>query len=192
MPIQEVLLPIASSQKEAPPETTQWSPANPYLFKSGRHQGKCAEVMMFSALGYWRLAYILKMMDQGIEKGGGRMNDAHRHLRWLMGRGENLNPHLQCRYCQKKVSIFSAIGDSRFGYSISAIYTACRECHRRLADEEIGHSVSFYPIKFSSILKFRARADQDLVAKLIRDTCCTRSRMTSERAFEFFLNQCRP
>ena len=164
------------------PITEVWSPSGPYIFKSGKRIGRSVEAMMFTdySLINW-------MRNKRIAAGG--LPDAlHRHLNWIFKRDEELQAPNICSFCQARpVRLFSARGDSSFGYSMGSEYVCCadRDCIAALSKGD--PKVRIVPLKFSSTLHFSLRSDQRQVGELLKGIFLPdMGRLNPQRIFELF------
>jgi len=166
-----------------------YEPKEPYEFKSGRREGKVLELMMFKNYGFLNWYFNKKLGGRGVPEN--KKNELHRHLEWLLDKGENRRTELLCPYCGKrKVKLFSLL-DSKYGFSIGPHYTCCNnmKCKGKVQSLPLGKIPMLLPFKFSQIKKFRAKSDQKRVGDLFRKVFGLPTRpdpLTRETAFQFF------
>jgi hypothetical protein len=164
----------------------EYLPGGPYVIQSGKRKGKSMELLMFHDYPFldWWIGHMNKETR-------GSKSRLHQHLEWLMARGEDRKTRKTCPQCGKSpVEFFSSLGNDQFGYSIYPIYTCCGRtlCRLNLLSQAAGASPLFYPVKFSSIMNYRKKFDQEMVVKLLRAVYGLPSRLTAKIAFEFFSN----
>ncbi len=160
-------------------------PSKPYTIQSGKRQGKTLELLMFNDYGF--LNWWKKELDKKAIYGN--LNRAHKHLTWLIAQGETRKPKMICRFCElRPVTQFSVRYSSWGGQSsFSAGYSCCDnlECMGKL--EGYAHkNVTFMSFKFSNILKFPIKADQELVVRMFRQIFELPEKLTRDAAFKFF------
>lgn len=162
----------------------EFIPNAPYVFRSGNRREKSLEILMFQDYGF--LKWYLNKLDS---MRGKRKNLLHQHLDWLVRQGENRTAKALCQKCghERPIRIFSAWGSERYGYMINLFYACCGrpECKEMLETQEFGKPF-FLPLKFSSILRFRRKTDQQSVVHLLRTAHQLPERLTAESAFRFF------
>ena len=164
-----------------------YEPSEPYVIKSGKREGKVLELLMFNDYSFlrWHLGKIRR------EYSGGKKKQYHKHLEWLMAKGENREPKMECPICgQKEVKYFSvrfSRGTNRF--SISPRYTCCENsgCQEMLRAKAFGDNLQFFKPKFSNITRItKFKVDQKRIADLYRQIFNLEGRLTREKAFQFF------
>ena len=156
-----------------------YKPTAPYYFKSGKRKGESVEKLMFS--NYDLLVWIKKKMDKENTQ---NYNGLHKHLEWLLARGEKLKTERLCPYCNRNHVKFFLVIQDESGISIATTHTCCDNltCKKKLM---ANHGASLFPIRFSSILLFRNKTDRKQVIKLIKKTCGL-GNLTPQKAFNFF------
>ena len=166
----------------------EYDPKEPYVIQSGKRKGKALEVLMFNDYSFlrWHFSKIEKRYSS--DKG---RNDYHRHLIWLLKRGENRQPKMTCPVCgEDKVSHFSvrfSRGTRRF--SIGSRYTCCKStsCQKMIRAGTFGDNVYFYEPKFSNVVKItKMKGEQKRITDLYRQIFNLEGRLTREKAFQFF------
>ena len=165
-----------------------YEPSEPYVIKSGKREGKVLELMMFNNYSFlrWQLGKIRR------EYNGGRKNQYHKHLEWLLQRGENREAKIICPVCgEDKVSHFSvrfSRGTRRF--SISPRYTCCekKECREMLRAGAFGDNLQFFKPKFSNVTRItKYKIEQKRITELYKQIFdLSTKRLTRKAAFEFF------
>ena len=157
-------------------EDKDFSPVGPYVFKSGTHQRKSLEMLMFKDYNF--VSWYLNKLDSMM---GSRKNYLHQHLAWLVRQGENRTAKALCQQCghESSIRIFSALGDDRYGYSIGLPYACCGrpECMENIK-MQTARKPFLLPLKFSSIIRFRNKTDQQSVVRLLRIACALPNRLT--------------
>ena len=167
-------------------ETEKSAPNGPYVFQSGDHAKKSAELLMFQDYAFidWYLKKLNSMM-------GGKMNNLHLHLTWLVRQGENRTAKTLCPQCahDSPAKYFLALGSPIEGYTLSLQLTSCerQECRENIHCLKKRITDRVLPICFSSVLKFKSKTDQNQVTHLLRDAFQLPDRLTKEAAFNFFL-----
>lgn len=159
-----------------------WTPNGPYIIGSGKRAGKALELLMFS--DYYFLQWHFDQLEERLSSGSSR-NIYHRHLGWLLNRGENRRVPMACPSCNTKpIKLLSIRGVERFGYSMHQSFSCCddEECITRIYTEK----QMYLPVKFSSILNFRLKSDQKQFVNVLRDVFGLIGRLTKEKAFDFF------
>ncbi|MEI6040361.1 MAG: hypothetical protein WCP93_03365 [Candidatus Berkelbacteria bacterium] len=164
-----------------------YTPYGPYQFASGKHKGQYLETLMFQNYGF--VDWYLKKLNREISTNGSK-NRLHLHLEWLITQGETRIPSMLCPVCGlKPIAQFSVIGDPRIGLSMSTGYAACQcdtECKRHIASMCCGKMPTWKPAKFSSIITFGYKADQDRFTQLLREIYGLTERINAQRAYDFF------
>lgn len=169
-----------------------YEPSEPYEFKSGKRKGEVLELMMFNG-NYSFLDWMLKKREEECEDQNNK-DRLHRHLEWLLSKGENREPQMICPQCgEEKVKFFSTRWSNfKSDFSIGARNTCCskRRCKEKLTE---GFSqIELKPFKFSVMKKeegFHRKVDQRRVGDLFRKVFNLSTRpdpLTREMAFDFF------
>ena len=165
-----------------------YDPDKPYTIKSGKREGKSLGVLMFNEYSFLRWHF--GEMEKRYTTGTGR-NDYHRHLIWILKRGEDRKPKMECPVCgQRKVKYFSvrfSRGINRF--SVSSQYTCCQsnECKKMLRAGAFSDNIHFYQPKFSNVTKLtNLKGEQKKITDLYRKIFKLEGRMTKNKAFNFF------
>lgn len=162
----------------------EYSPSGPYFLQSGRRQGKAIEVLMF--INY---PWLVNLLDIIQGKNPRVKNRLHLQLEWLIPKGEDRTTKKSCSQCRKNpIVFFSALGNSRDGYSISHLFTCCRDenCKEKLIGYAGGKIPLLLPLRFSSLLQFPIRQDRDKAVRVLRYAFDLPKRLTPEAAFNFF------
>ena len=149
---------------------------------------------MFTDYGFvnWYLRKMNAMM-------GSKKHQLHQHLGWLVRQGENRTAKWLCPQCAHDTPIkyFLALGDLS-GYTLSLQNTSCerQECKENLVIlkrgreglrfSQRGNVDKILALRFSSILQFNLKADQNQMARFLRDAFQLPKRLTKESAFRFF------
>lgn len=160
-----------------------YNPAGPYVFKTGKHQNQSVEVLMFRKYGFLR--WLLNKISQ--ESNGGTKNLLHRHLEWLLARGEELNPTAICPHCKLRPVEYFSIRRSGNDFNIGTYYTCCGnlECREKLVALSWEKFPEFKPFKFSVIAEFE-KGDQKRVGELFRWAFGLPKPLKRETVFTFF------
>lgn len=169
--------------------TTAYSPNGPYIFQSGKRQGKILELLMFSNPGF-----LVWLLNEYHNKQTKNKNSLHLHLEWLLQQGETRKAKMLCPFCGKKrVELLSIIRSSSTGYySIDAGFSCCNSdtCKKTLASMALRHPQTFAPIKFSTVIKSTIPGNRKLILKAFRKIFGLSGRsfgkLTRQKAFEFF------
>jgi hypothetical protein len=159
-----------------------YRPLGPYFFKTGQRAGECLEVLMFKDYAF--LVWLLSRLNNN--QRGERKNELHQHLEWLLKRGEEITPKAVCPYCKEyPVRFFSVIYTGN-DFSVSSSYTCCEkeECMNAVVSMGLGKRVSFYPVKFSSLLRF-SKKDRKRIVNLFKDILEIK-KLTPQSAFRIF------
>jgi len=131
--------------------------------------------------------WYLRKMDSMM---GGKRNQLHLHLAWLVRQGENRTAKWICPQCahDSPINFFLALGQPPGGYTISLQLTCCerQECKENLYYLKKRISDKVLPVRFSSILQFNMKTDRDQVARFLRDAFQLPKRLTKKEAFRFF------
>lgn len=164
----------------------KYQPSGPYVIQSGKRRGRALEMLMFEDYAFlrWFLNYKLDGNAKTQNK-----NILHRHLEWLMERGEDRQPVLICPQCGKRpVKYFSVVYSCDGDISIGPEYTCCDEarCQETLTEMALEKPCRLLPIKFSSLLQFPHKTDQRRLARLFRSVFGLSGRLTKNQAFRFF------
>lgn len=121
------------------------------------------------------------------DKGQRQENALHRHLRWLIARGENRPIATICPVCgQRPISEISILGLAEFGYSMGLQYTCCSDCKKATEALAWPKKPQFLKPRFSSISWFENKQDQQEVVRLLKQIFKLPWPLTRQRAFEFF------
>jgi len=159
-------------------------PSAPYFFLTGKNKGNSVECMMF-----YQRSLLLWMLNQANMRltPVSTPNKLHKHLAWIMRRGEFVKTNVLCRFCGKdKISYFSARGCYSYGYSVSLHYTSCPACFSKLEGETDTKCV-LLPFRFSSISRFGRRADQKQIGDFFKGVFFPGvQRLDAQKVFEFF------
>jgi hypothetical protein len=161
-------------------------PNEPYLFKSGKYQGKSVSQIAINNFPW--LKYLFGKMN---EVGKSRnKNQLHVHLEWLMRKISKTEPKMICPVCKKNpVKFISVLGNNKYGYSISESFTCCEDknCKNKLKSLALGNNNQFIFADFSSVAKFNNKTDQRRITSLLKKIYKLEGKLTKERAFKFFL-----
>jgi len=167
---------------------TIYQPNEPYVIKSGKHEGRVLELMMFSE--YWFLVLMLQRINRAFQgEPKGKKNQLHLHLEWLLQKGENRYPQMICPQCEKRpAKYFSVVYENGDDFSISPIYTCCKDlkCADELRAQALDKSPQFLPFCFSVIKNFQLKIGQKRVIDLFRKVFELPKLLTRKAAFEFF------
>lgn len=160
-------------------------PTGPYVFQSGKRQGKAAELLMFDDYGF--LVWLYRKFES--EFNGGR-NRLYCHLEWLLRQGETRQSRMLCPHCQQQpVKYFSVLGlHSPDGISIGWEYTCCsaEACIEKVRNWAGVHDPDFLEFRFSRLIRFRTKFDRAEVVQLFRRVFSLPDRLTRQAAFKFF------
>jgi hypothetical protein len=159
-----------------------YCPVGPYVFQSGKKEGKAAEQLMFEDYSFLR--FLLRKAEEG-SGGSGKKNKMHQHLEWLLARGEDRKVEKLCPHCrQSPIRYISVMGGDTYGYSMGAGFTCCenQQCKERLITDRMP---IFLPVKFSASLQFRNKSDQKQFLRLLKNIFGI-GKLTKEKAFDFF------
>jgi len=169
----------------------EYSPEEPYLFKTGRYQGRSAEVLMFRNYGY--LVFILHKIRNNWQ--GGKKNRLHKHLEWLLDRGENIldEVKLTCPYCkEKKMAVYYSVLRSYYvnDFSIGSRYVCCENCKKSLRHQAFGKIPKIAPFKFSSIKVIARNKQEEKELGYFFQKAFTLSfkKLSTKKAFNLFKN----
>ena len=119
-------------------------PVAPYFIQSGPKRSMSLEMLMLK--DYSWLMTIKARMDAGLTSAS-KPNAFHRHLLWLVERGEDRVAKKLCPNCKKGIV-----------RSFSHHYDGNRDHFRASCGELRCRLLYAHPLKFSSILKFREPA----------------------------------
>lgn len=165
-----------------------YEPSEPYVIQSGKREGKVLELLMFNDYSFlrWHLGKIRQ------KHSGGAKNRYHRHLEWLMDKGESREPKMKCPICgQRAVKYFSvrfSRGTRRF--SISPRYTCCKDsdCQDMLRAGAFGDNLQYFRPLFSNITRItKFKVEQKRIADLYKEIFnLSTKRLTRKAAFKFF------
>lgn len=164
-----------------------FTPEYPHQIQStsGKHPGEYLERLMFTDYNY--LDWFLKFLNSRM-KPDSVPNDFHSHLIWLLGQGQNRIAQMKCPQCGLfPITQFSIMGHAQEGYSMSAYFNCCDkpECEQRLrAMSE--KSVLLLDAKFTSIIFFTYKSDEQRFVAMLKEIFRLEGRMTPQKAFEFF------
>ncbi len=164
-----------------------YCPEEPYIIQSGSRKGEVLELLMFKNYGFlnWHLKKIRK------NHRGGPLNRYHLHLEWLMAKGENRTPQMDCPICGDRVDLFSVRRSGRGGlFSIGPGYVSCRKeaCKNMISAASMGRGIQFYEPKFSNIIRITSsKGRRKDIADLYKSIFgLSTKRLTRKSAFEFF------
>jgi hypothetical protein len=138
---------------------------------------------MFSVKYQW-----IRWLYNKYYRGATNKNQLHEHLEWLLERGENRIAKKLCPHCGvNPIKYLTILGDDRFGYSIDSYYSCCsdKQCHKAAASMGSVNTPTYLPIKFSSILHFSVKKDQQLFIDTLKDIFGF-TRLNKQKVFEFF------
>ncbi len=159
-------------------------PTDPYVFKSGKREGKCLELLMFEDYQFLHWLYNTNIKGKGVSK-----NQLELHLEWLLMRGENRQTAMKCPQCNANhyVSFFS-VRYSYNDFSIGPQFTSCsnKSCVESLKALSLEKTPAILPIKFSSILTFKLKIDRKRVTNLFRHCFGLPRPLKKDVAFRFF------
>lgn len=160
-------------------------PKEPYVFKSGKNQGKTVSQVAIN--NFPLLKHMYRRMD---ETGSSKKNRLHVQIEWIMRKIEKTKPKMICPVCKKNtVKFISVLGNDRYGYSISEGFTCCEDqkCKERISGLALGRNIFFLAANFSSVSAFRNKTDQRRIINLLKKIYGLEGKLTKERAFKFFL-----
>lgn len=160
-------------------------PNEPYIFKSGKNQGKTVSQVAIN--NFPLLKHMYRRMD---ETGSSKKNRLHVQIEWIMRKIEKMEPKMICPVCKRNpVKFISVLGDNRFGYFISEGFTCCEDegCKERLRGLTPERKNFFIPANFSSVSTFRNKTDQERVTNLLKKIYgLDGGVLTKKKAFNFF------
>lgn len=155
--------------------------------KSGRYQGKTWEQVMF--IDYRHIVYVLSRRKKESQKYDGRKDEFHLYLEELVKKGEKLPIRTICPICQAEpIEFFSVLGDRYRGYSMSMLFSSCgqSDCKKKIENMAIDHSPVWLRARFSSVMCFRLKHDQNQFIKLLRQAMKLPEKLTEKAAYEVF------
>lgn len=162
-----------------------WVPEGPYVFKSGDRKGRSLECLMFSDYPFLNWYY-----DAHFSASSGNKNELHRHLEWILARGNDRIPKILCPQCGiRQVRKYSVVN---LGFnneiSVGYKYTSCnhQDCIDTLLSSELFQQIALYSFKFKYLLKFKAPSNLKKVVELYKTVFLLPSRISGKIAFEFF------
>lgn len=153
----------------------------PYIIGSGKKAGKSLEHMMFT--DYSWLDYMLRRLES---TEANNPNLFHRHLKWLMGQGENRIPTMPCPVCNVSPVAYMWMAFESYGMEAHWQMTCCRGlgCIESLRERSEGRGQIVVP-KFSLFLN-KCEDSRATILRVFRDVFELPSRITQRVAFEFF------
>lgn len=163
-----------------------YDPNGPYVIKSGKRKNKALEVLMFNDYGFLRWHY--SELERKYSSNRGR-NNYHRHLIWVLRRGENRQPKMDCPICGENRLEYFSVRYSRGTdlFSVGPQHTSCESCKGKIANRSSGGDLRLYQPKFSNIVKITSKkGDQKRIADLYRSIFKLEGRLTKQKAFNFF------
>jgi hypothetical protein len=161
-----------------------YDPRAPYAIKSGSKIGESLEHLMFIDYGW--LVYMRDLLNKRKSK---EKNKFHKHIEWVLERGESRQSKMLCPQCvSSPVVYFSVLGERRNGYSMNVAYTCCDDdaCKQKLIAQGIEKTSTLMPIAFSSIMRFGVKRDQRQVVQILKKCFNLPKRLTKEVLFSFF------
>jgi hypothetical protein len=169
--------------------TSIWSPDKPHVFRadSKRHPNKSAETLMFAD-------YLFLKRELDRIRAKSRPNsvpsELHRHLEWLLARGEDRICERPCPFCKSRhIAHFLARLLAEGGMLLSLAETSCSECLSELRLRASGQSAYVLSTRFSSLRFGVYGASYAELSSFFRILYFAPHRLTTEWAFEFFSRQ---
>lgn len=165
-------------------------PTRPYRFRSGVRAGMYMEEMMFADPLFliWYLDLCIRETSTSYK------NKAHKHLEWLMARGEDRKPQMMCSYCQHKeiVKYFTIRFNSQdYEPSFGINYTYCENCVDMFTHSAFGN-VQRFEFKWS-IIKYlndlyqeKVKTHIGKIMNMYKEVFVLPDTLNDEMAFEFF------
>jgi len=171
-----------------------YKPTEPYQFKSCKHADQYMEILMFQNYSFlvWYLNFLKTNSSPDSIKSRLQI-----HLEWLIAQGENRPVTMLCPTCHQELITHFSIVSGHSGCSMSAGYSSCDDeyCKSKISAglDTSTHILIWSPIKFSEIIKFRYKGEQNQFADMIKTACGIdrEKNMTHQRAFEFFTQPAR-
>ena len=119
----------------------------------------------------------------------GEKNSFHRHLEWLLERGQNRKPEMICPQCGARiVEFFSLLFGHGGDFSIGSHFTCCNNegCKEILWDMACDKTPTFIPFEFSVQMRHNFRIDRRRVVGLFKEVFQLPRPLTRDAAFAFF------
>jgi hypothetical protein len=119
---------------------------------------------------------------------GGPKTKLHKHLEWVLRRGQTRKPKMLCLYCKvRPVTRFSIIF-YEYDISIGTEFTCCddEQCKDEIDSKASGNNYQFLPFHFIVLKRMRSKAECKEVGELFRQVYELPKPLTRQRAFEFF------
>lgn len=162
---------------------TIYRPDKPYIFQSGKRKGKCAEILMFREYPF--LVWQLWKMNE--EHRGGEKNKLHRHLEWLLAKGETRQTKMFCSFCKEKLVEFFSVYTTTEG---TGLYwqlgpAICGNCIGALKRNRPENVPSIWPITFRYFSDYKGRIARSKIITYLK-TIFDLPRLTAQTAFDFF------
>lgn len=162
--------------------TDLYWPTESYVIRSreSKHFGKALEVLMFQ--NYPWLHWILLKL----QKDGERKTEFHRHLEWLLGQGDRIEPKMPCPYCQKRSVKFFSVSYSGNSMLFGLPYVYCEACKEGI--DTLTEPIEVFPISFSLLVKkeFRRGVNRKKLTSFLRQIYGLKGKLTKEKAFDLF------
>jgi len=127
-----------------------YEPIEPYIFKSGKNEGKYAEKVFFD-----NPYFIFYIYNNFIQNYQNQNNEFQKHMKWIVDRANSLNPTMLCTHCQKNPVRFFA---TNFSYNDSEHnsvqeglrYSFCNnsKCKDKVRTLPTAQISTVYPIKY--------------------------------------------
>ena len=162
----------------------EYRPDEPYVFKHGKRAGKSLEKLMFDDYEFLNWYY----HDLNKRSKGGEKTELHKHLEWLLKRGQTRKPKMLCPQCgQRPVTRFSIIFYSD-GISIGTVYTCCdaESCKDEIDILASGNTYQLLPFHFIVLNRLRTKGEKLELAELFKHVFKLKKPLTKQRAFELF------
>lgn len=156
----------------------------PHIIKSGEKIGQSVEQIMFR--DYKWLCFVQDALNKKNPK---TKNLFHQRIEWVLAQGETRKTKILCPYCNAQfVVFFSVLGNKRFGYSMSSLYTCCDNiaCKEHLLTQGVEKKPILLPIVFSSIAQFMVRNDQKQVIQVFKNCFELPKYISKKIALDFF------
>lgn len=156
-------------------------PAEPYVIKTGKHAGECLETMMMRQYGLLR--WWQRLLDRKSE--GSQRNEFHRHLKWLLARGENRQPKMICPHCGRKpVVLFTVYHGDQGEMFFDPEHSYCEDCFR---SKYSPLTITEEEFRFSFFAKRLSFWERSRAVKLYKRAFGFSGKFTRRKAFEFFV-----
>jgi len=162
-----------------------YRPDGPYTIQSGKRKGKSLETLMFQEYGFVKFMYVLlkEKTEEGTEK-----NELHRHLEWLLQKGEDREAKKYCPFCKERKAKYFSVRFTGNDFALSSQYICCEShaCFSKIIGLSGDKRPIIYPFKFSVLERFKRKADEKRVIKLLKDVFLLPEKIGKENAFKFF------